>query len=221
MKENSAVSVMHKLKGDIVKGHYEPGQKLVMAKLKSRYGIGVGPLREALSLLVGDGLVAVQDQRGYRVSDISIDDMCDIYETRARIEGLCLNLSIKNGDDDWEGRILGQAHNLFKLKDTSEAQGRVDINEWDRRHDLFHSELVSNCGLDHLLHLRHTLRDKALRYKRIWLNANVTSDYLFKENFLEHQELVDLSLKRNYKSAQKLIFNHLMVPVAIIKKSLR
>ncbi len=221
MKENAAISVMRKLKDDIITGKLYPAQKLVIAKLKDRYGVGVGPLREALSLLVGDELVKVEDQRGYRVSGISIDDMCDIYQTRARVESLCLQLSIENGDDDWEGRILGQSHSLFKLKDVSQKNGELDIDEWDRRHDIFHSELVSNCGLNNLLNLRQTLRDKALRYKHIWLKKNISSDYLFKENFIEHQELVDLALKRKDKIACELIYKHLNIPVDIIKDILK
>lgn len=220
MSENAALQVMHRLKDDIVKNVYDPDQKLVMAKLKDRYGAGVGPLREALSLLIGDGLVYAEDQRGYRVTPISIDDMRDIYETRARVEALSVRLSFENGDDDWEADVVARSHNLFKLQSASDKATQVDIDDWDRRHDLFHTALVSRCALQHLLQIRVSLRDKALRYKRIWLRETVTTSYLFKENFSEHEELVKLAMARDADAACNLIYTHLMHPVDIIEQAL-
>ncbi|MEQ4939413.1 GntR family transcriptional regulator, partial [Proteus terrae] len=37
------------LKNDIIRGVYQPDEKLRMSLLTSRYELGVGPLREALS----------------------------------------------------------------------------------------------------------------------------------------------------------------------------
>lgn len=41
------------LKNDIIRGNFQPDEKLRMSLLTSRYALGVGPLREALSQLVG------------------------------------------------------------------------------------------------------------------------------------------------------------------------
>lgn len=43
------------LKNDIIHGVYQPDEKLRMSLLTSRYELGVGPLREALSQLVANG----------------------------------------------------------------------------------------------------------------------------------------------------------------------
>ncbi len=56
------------LKNDIIRGVYHPDEKLRMSLLTSRYGLGVGPLREALSQLVAERLVTVVNQKGYRVA---------------------------------------------------------------------------------------------------------------------------------------------------------
>ena len=56
------------LKNDIIRGNFQPDEKLRMSLLTSRYALGVGPLREALSQLVAERLVTVVNQKGYRVA---------------------------------------------------------------------------------------------------------------------------------------------------------
>ena len=53
------------LKNDIIRGNFQPDEKLRMSLLTSRYALGVGPLREALSQLVAERLVTVVNQKGY------------------------------------------------------------------------------------------------------------------------------------------------------------
>ena len=72
------------LKNDIIRGVYQPDEKLRMSLLTSRYGLGVGPLREALSQLVAERLVTVVNQKGYRVAPMSEQELLDIFAARAR-----------------------------------------------------------------------------------------------------------------------------------------
>ena len=67
-----AAQVYEKLREDIVAGHLEPGSKLKLEQLLSKYSVGMSPLREALSRLVGDMLVTSQGQRGFRVAPLSL-----------------------------------------------------------------------------------------------------------------------------------------------------
>ncbi|STL13249.1 GntR family transcriptional regulator [Escherichia coli] len=46
-----------------------------MSLLTSRYALGVGPLREALSQLVAERLVTVVNQKGYRVASMSEQEL--------------------------------------------------------------------------------------------------------------------------------------------------
>ena len=69
------------LQNDIIEGVLPPGEKLTIAKLKKRYGVGPTPLREALSRLLDTGLVTVVDNRGFYVRQVSEDDIRDIYKT--------------------------------------------------------------------------------------------------------------------------------------------
>lgn len=74
------------LKNDIIRGNFQPDEKLRMSLLTSRYALGVGPLREALSQLVAERLVTVVNQKGYRVASMSEQELLDIFDARANME---------------------------------------------------------------------------------------------------------------------------------------
>ena len=79
------------LKRDIIRGVYQPEEKLRMSLLTNRYGLGVGPLREALSQLVAEHLVTVVSQKGYRVAPMSQAELLDIFDARANMESMLYN----------------------------------------------------------------------------------------------------------------------------------
>ena len=104
------------LKNDIIRGVYHPDEKLRMSLLTSRYGLGVGPLREALSQLVAERLVTVVNQKGYRVAPMSEQELLDIFDARANMEAMLVRLAIERGGDEWEAELLARAHLLNKLE---------------------------------------------------------------------------------------------------------
>ena len=63
--------VHRRLRADIIAGRLAPGTRLAMEQLKTAYGVGLSPLREALSRLSSQGLVEQLSQRGFRVAGVS------------------------------------------------------------------------------------------------------------------------------------------------------
>ena len=60
-----------RLREDLLAGELKPGAPLRLAMVRERYGAGLTPLREALFQLVAEGLVTTEDQRGFRVAEVS------------------------------------------------------------------------------------------------------------------------------------------------------
>ena len=127
LRHNSAVSGYERLKLDIIRGVFKPGEKLLMSGLKQRYDLGVGPLREALSQLVAEHLVVAISQKGYRVASMSVKEMQDIYDARANLEAMIVALAIERGDDLWEANILANAHTLSKVMDVTTREKVLDV----------------------------------------------------------------------------------------------
>jgi len=215
-RQNTAAQILDSLTNDIIQGEYSPGQKLHIKTLKDRYNVGTSPLREALSQLIAKDLVVSENQRGFYVSDISIDDLTDIYLARAKIESLCIEMAIDKGDDFWEANLIAASHRLNKYSKLD----KIDMGEWQSRHAAFHEALVVGCMSPRLFQIRDSLFEKSTRYRKLWLRENVTNSAALEINQNEHAALLILALERDKKSAKKLIEAHIMTPVEIIKKSL-
>lgn len=206
------------LKNDIIRGVFQPDEKLRMSLLTSRYQLGVGPLREALSQLVAEQLVTVVNQKGYRVAPMSGQELLDIFDARANTEAMLVGLAIARGDDAWEAEILARSHMLSKLEavDASEAM----LDEWDLRHQAFHTAIVAGCGSRYLLQMRERLFDLAARYRFIWLRQTVLSVEMLEDKHDQHQTLVDAILARDAARASELMRQHLLTPIPIIQQAM-
>ncbi|HDZ3143220.1 TPA: DNA-binding transcriptional regulator CsiR [Klebsiella pneumoniae] len=206
------------LKNDIIRGVYQPDEKLRMSLLTSRYGLGVGPLREALSQLVAERLVTVVNQKGYRVAPMSEQELLDIFDARANMEAMLVRLAIERGGDEWEAELLARAHLLNKLE-SSDASERL-LDEWDQRHQAFHTAIVAGCGSQYLLQMRERLFDLAARYRFIWLRTTVLSVEMLEDKHVQHQTLVDAILARDAEQASALMREHLLTPIPIIQQAM-
>jgi len=218
-QSQTALEAYRHLKRDIVRGNYAPTEKLAMSHLKSRYGIGVGPLREALTRLIGEHLVTGISQRGYRVAPMSIAELDAIYDARAELEGLLIRLAIERGDDEWEATILARAHTLGKIDKVQD--GDEMLERWDTRHQALHDAMVAGCDCVPLLQSRAALFDQAQRYRHLWLRQTVFSEQALADKQREHQTLLDTILSRDAAVASRLMREHLMTPVPIIRERLQ
>ena len=214
--QNTALETLNSLSSDIIKGKYLPKEKLHIEILAELYQIGQNSIREALSQLIDKDLVNWDNQKGFFVSDISIDDLADIYQAIAKIEMLCVEMAIKKGDDYWEANVLATSHRLTR----SDASSQIDADEWQSRHLAFHGALVSGCMSPRLFQIRHTLYEKSTRYRNLWLKEIETKTNRDDVNQKEHAELTDLALNRDIDGATRLIEKHILTHVELIKSSL-
>ena len=214
--QNTALDTLNSLTSDIIEGKYLPREKLRIETLAELYQIGKSSIREALSQLIDKDLVNWDNQKGFFVSDISIDDLADIYQAIAKIEMLCVEMAIKKGDDYWEANVLATSHRLTR----SDASSQIDADEWQSRHLAFHGALVSGCMSPRLFQIRHTLYEKSTRYRNLWLKEIETKTNRDDVNQKEHAELTDLALNRDIDGATRLIEKHILTHVELIKSSL-
>ncbi|UFH50773.1 GntR family transcriptional regulator [Pseudomonas sp. KNUC1026] len=84
--------VLDKLRSAILNFQLLPGDRLVERDLCDRLGVSRTSVREALRHLESEGLVEFADAKGPRVAIITLEDACDLYELRAVLEGLIVQL---------------------------------------------------------------------------------------------------------------------------------
>ncbi|WP_457967678.1 GntR family transcriptional regulator [Arthrobacter sp. D1-29] len=95
------------LRDDIIEWRLLPGTVLAEVEQSERLGVSRTPLREALSRLTAEGLTTAADGRGVVVTDISTEDIDELFELRETLEGRAAALAAERGD-------AGVFHQLLK-----------------------------------------------------------------------------------------------------------
>src|SRR5580693_2611083 len=78
------------LRDRLMRGGFEPGQKLKIADLAGALGTSAMPVRDALNKLAAERAVESLPNRGVRVPHLSKDSLQDLRETRFAVEGLAV-----------------------------------------------------------------------------------------------------------------------------------
>jgi DNA-binding GntR family transcriptional regulator len=78
--------IQQRLRNDIVSGDLPFGGRLIIEDLAMRYGVSHMPIREALRVLHGEGLVVIEPNRGARVRPIYRGFIEDVFDVRCAIE---------------------------------------------------------------------------------------------------------------------------------------
>jgi DNA-binding GntR family transcriptional regulator len=105
------------LREDIVEWRLLPGTVLAEVEQSARLGISRTPLREALGRLSSQGLTRVAGGRGVVVSDISLDDIDELFELRETLECRAAALAAERGDPAKFARLLAELREAPLLLD--------------------------------------------------------------------------------------------------------
>lgn len=213
------VEVYSRLRRDLIAGHLQPGERLRFRQLSAHYGVGIGPLREALSRLVSEHLVHFEGHRGYTVAPLSLEDLHDLCALRTELSCKALRQSIALGDDEWEGEILASLHRLERGPVPSSAGDRQSIDEWERRHDRFHFSLISACNSPWLLHFCGALSDHFQRYRRAVIVEIGASAELLKRVREQHRQIAEAAIARDADLATDILARHFQGSVEVVAKN--
>ncbi|HVO14158.1 MAG TPA: FCD domain-containing protein [Alphaproteobacteria bacterium] len=194
-----------RLRTDVVTGNFAPGEKLHVEQLGHRYGISLSPLREALSRLAETGLVVAEQQRGYRVASVSIDEYRDIIETRLLLEKEALVRSLKLGDLEWETAVVASFHRLSRIHAAVDTARPETLQEWTKLNREFHAAIISACQSKWMFRFCLTLYDQTGRYHhRTRLNGTLPLE----QSGREHKALFRAVMNRDAKQAATILEAH-------------
>lgn len=80
------LDIGQRIRDDILAGVVQFGDRITIDALATRYGVSHMPVREALRELQGEGLVAIEPNRGARVRTIDADFVENLFEIRTALE---------------------------------------------------------------------------------------------------------------------------------------
>lgn len=194
-----------RIRDDIIAGKLAPGEKLQPDALKDTYGIGLSPVREALSRLTADGLAHAEGQRGFHVAPVSVEELLDVADLRCQFSVTALQRSVALGDEVWETGVVAAYYQLNKLVEQMRADPAGYADEWERRNRAFHAALENACGSPWLLHFCEILYDQSERYRRRF----VRYPEIRPEIYDEHRQIMEAALARDAATACRILDRHI------------
>lgn len=190
------------LERDIVRGVFQPGERLKVEPLTQFYKLGHSPIREAILLLSSTGLVVHEHQKGYRVAPVSEADYRDVIDAYQAIYRMVLSKSVERGDEAWEERVVVVLHRTMKVRKVL-PDGDPQARElWQRAYKALHRELLSGSGSPVLQLIFANLGDRAERYLNLYADFEADRD---RDHHAEHREIVDALIARDGERLHALI----------------
>lgn len=208
--------VLAQIRTDVVACALMPNQRLTLETLRERYDAGFSPIREALMRLAAEGLVQLEQNKGFRVAGVSRESLHDLMQTRIEIDAIALRWSIENGGVDWEADLIAAFHRLSRHSKLRRSQpGRLS-GEWTKEHRAFHHALVAACNSPTILAIRENLFAKAERYVAL----SILSKAPPRNDASEHEQIMEAALARNVGRALAASRDHIQRTADKVAKSL-
>lgn len=186
----------------------KPGQRLVEDDLCERLGVGRTPVREALLLLQGEGLLA--RARGWVVENVDRTQVRAIFESRAAIEGATARLAARHAAPETFGALL-------KLIDAMEPSETLTRSELNRLNNEFHDLIVEGSGNMFLaqFHERTIFHYWMLRVPILFSDSEVT------RSNVEHRQIVEALIARDEDAAERAARHHVENTMAIVEPAIQ
>jgi DNA-binding GntR family transcriptional regulator len=192
--------VAERLRQRIFAHELPPGTWIDEQKLAEEYGISRTPLREALKVLASEGLVDLRPRRGCYVTEISRQDMDDIFPLMALLEGRCAAEAVKRAKP---ADILA----LKAIHEQLEAAAREGrINAFFESNQEFHKKIQELSGNRWLLSVIQDLR-KVLKLSRL---HSLSLEGRLEQSLDEHRLIIAALQAGDAIKAEKLMHDHLL-----------
>jgi DNA-binding GntR family transcriptional regulator len=202
-KNTIATQLVDRLREAILSGEMQPGSKINLERARETFEVSLSPLREAFARLIADGLVELEDNRGYRVAPVSAKNLAEITELRADLETLALRKAMQMGDVKWESDVV---RSLYWLNRTVRDPAQPEtFGQWEAAHRDFHLTLIAACDMPQLLNFCRVLMNQNDRYRRIFLKSQ-PGDRNVKA---EHSEIAEATVARDLDYACERLREHI------------
>jgi len=149
------------LKEAVLTGRFSPGERLTEEHLAKTMGFSRTPIREALHKLESEGLIKPMATRGFVASQDSPEEVDELFEIRAVLEGYALRVICGRMDD---GILVQLEDCIARAEEALKAESLDRVFEWNTRfHDILHEVVTDRRRLYHQM---VTMRQYVLRYRK-------------------------------------------------------
>lgn len=192
--------VAERLRQRIFAHELTPGTWIDEQKLAETYGISRTPMREALKVLASEGLVTLKPRRGCYVTEISDQDLDDVFPIMALLEGRCAYEAVKKAKP-------AHIKKLTAIHEALEAAARENhIDSFFEANQQFHKTIQDLAGNRWLLSMIQDLR-KVLKLSRL---HSLSLQGRLQQSLEEHRQIMAAIKAGDADLAEKQMHDHLL-----------
>lgn len=189
--------IFQALREAIVVGTLQDGDILRQDQIARMFNVSRIPVREALARLEEQGLITTRRHKGAVVSSLSLDELSELFEFRALIEGEVIRLAVR----EIRPETVEEATRF-----AAEFASETDSARWAQLNRAFHYTLYRDCGRPYYLQIVSNALDNIGRYLRAQL---VLTDGIARAR-REHAGILQAVLDRDADAAAELTRAHIL-----------
>ncbi|UDF35582.1 UNVERIFIED_ORG: GntR family transcriptional regulator [Shinella sp. XGS7] len=200
-------AVAARLRAMIFERSLAPGERIDEKRLAEQWAISRTPLREALKVLVAEGLLELLPGQGCRVIELGDTDAAQLFPVMAMLEARCAReAALKAGPADL--LTLRQLHEQLEL-----AAAAGDLDTYYRVNHLFHSRVQALAANRWLERVTADLR----QFMRLMRGRQLKSPGRLAASLAEHRRLMAALEAGDGEAAAREMEAHLLAQLAALK----
>jgi len=190
--------VYHQIRAEIIRGTLVPGESVTEMGLAKDCGVSRTPVREALHQLELEGLVELIPNKGAVILGISPEDICDIYQIRAMLEGSVAERAARLATDE-------DIRKLTDILDLTEFYiSRQNLQQLQAMDGQFH-QLIYDMSSSRMF--KRVLKDMHY-YIGLTRDASLKSAGRAAQSVKEHRAVLEAIAQHDGDKAKKLMNHH-------------
>lgn len=198
LSRSAGTAAAEQIREAIVDGRLHPGERLKEEQLARELGISRTPVREALVMLQGEGLVDALPNRGSTVRTYSLRDLEEMYELRELLEGHAARRAAERVTQAQLQTLRASCARFSKLVTGTDVRALVAENS------VFHQTILTAAGSDRLESMLREVVALPLVYRSyVWYSpqqAAASRDY--------HEKLVEAFARGDAVGAEATMRRH-------------
>ena len=204
--------VQRALERRILSGELAPGTKLVETGIAAALGVSRGPVREAFRTLAQSGLVHTEKNRGVFVRQIAQEEVNELYEVRAVLDGLIGRLAAERIQRPQLARLKELVKRMHAVDRTRDADAYFPLNI--EFHDVL-AEAAGNRAL--LANYRRVVNELTLSRRQTVVRNRDNIPISTRE----HQSIVSAVAAANASLAERLLVEHVIESRERLRRALK
>ena len=198
VKASVSDTVADIIRQEILRGEVRPNVQLSEADLAERFQTSRTPIRQSLQRLVSEGLV-IYRRRRWIVVDHTANDVREMYQLRAALEGYAARLAAENATDD-DRRMLLRLRDLNDYAAANTPEERVSQNSD------FHSKILELANNSRII---EAVERTVIYYFSIRVASLYTPERI-REVSQEHQNIVTAICAGDGDAAERQARDHVL-----------